>query len=145
MEGREREREERERREKGGEIGRECMNADQNLLSYSNSFTIYNWFHLQFHQSTTLDDQEYYHIPHWINYSFYNPLQYWNRFQFRPQLKISDHLVCTCTCSLNECFFLKFHSRSFHSPFQINIHLNRGERRTKGTKLYNSYTGLNAY
>jgi hypothetical protein len=28
------------------------------------------------------------------------------------------------------------------SPFQINIHLNRGERRTKGTKLYNSFSGL---
>ena len=27
------------------------------------------------------------------------------------------------------------------SPFQINIHLNRGERRTKGTKLYNSFSG----
>ena len=27
------------------------------------------------------------------------------------------------------------------SPFQINIHLNRGECRTKGTKLYNSFSG----
>ena len=113
----------RVRREKERERERE-REGESNLSPFSL---------LQFHQSTTLDDQEYYHIPHWINYSFYNPLRFWNRFQFRPQLQISDHLVC----------YVKFHYSMSHSrsSFQINIHLTRGERRTKGTKLYNSFSG----
>lgn len=75
--------------------------------------------HPQFHQSTNLDDQEYYHIPHWINYSFYNPLHYRNRFQFRPQLQISDHLVCFLSTVVHIPFYLcAFSIPDKHSPQQ---------------------------
>jgi len=60
------------------------------------------------------DSTGYYHIPHWINYSFYNPTHPWGHVRFQPRLQLSDHLV--------------------------NTHLNRGERQTKGTKLYNPFS-----
>ena len=47
----------------------------------------------QFYSSAALDVQEYYNLPHWINYSFYNPEHPWDRYRYRPMLKVSDHLV----------------------------------------------------
>jgi len=42
-----------------------------------------------------MDNQEYYNLPHWINYSFYNPVHPWNQFRFQPKINLSDHLVLT--------------------------------------------------
>lgn len=54
---------------------------------------VYVYSFTQFHGSTPLDSQEYYNLPHWINYSFYNPVHPWDWYRYRPMLKLSDHLV----------------------------------------------------
>ena len=49
---------------------------------------------LQYQQQHLLVSDIYY-IPHWINYSYYNPPQRWMKYQFHPRIKMSDSLVCT--------------------------------------------------
>ena len=69
----------------------------------------------QYQQQHVQQDDQYY-IPHWINYSFFNPLQRWMRYQFHPTIKMSDALVHTHTHSLTT-------SLSSHDSLQINKHL----------------------
>ncbi|KAL5478011.1 hypothetical protein EMCRGX_G024886 [Ephydatia muelleri] len=38
-------------------------------------------------------DGDIYNIPHWMNYSCYDPQYVWDKFRFHPKLLISDHLI----------------------------------------------------
>lgn len=38
-------------------------------------------------------DGDIYTIPHWMNYSYYDPCHAWDKFWFHPKLLISDHLI----------------------------------------------------
>ena len=93
--------------------------VDLSLFSLSEFCVRFFTALVQFYSSYSLDSHEYYNLPHWINYSFYNPLQPWDSYSFKPILKVSDHLVSSQKApSINHTLYFLSPSLSLPpSPF----------------------------
>jgi hypothetical protein len=81
---------------------------------------------------THVIQEEHYSVPHWMNYSFYNPIKPWTKYRFQPRMKISDQIV-------NESLKIKPSSKCKSVTELISLSVNGADPLTHYNVDYDEY------